>query len=66
MDHRYQLWDISSLFSLKSICQFGLFQNDAAICLNDCVILGRFLPNRVAIYLVTQELLLSQLYRNSD
>ena len=42
------------------------FQDDAAICLNDCIILGRFLSNRVAIYLVTQELLLSQLYRNSD
>ena len=35
---------------------FWFFQYDEAIYLNDCVILGRFLSNRVAVYLVIQEL----------
>ena len=39
-------------------------QEIQAIYLNDCVILGRFLSNRVAFYLVIQEFLLSQLYSN--
>ena len=39
---------------------FWFFQYDAAIYLNDCVILGRFLSNRVAVYLVIQELSFSQ------
>ena len=45
---------------------FWFFQYDEAICLNDCVILGKLLSYWVAVYLVIQEFSLSQLYSNPN
>ena len=45
---------------------FWFFQYDEVIYLNDSVILGRFLLNRVPVYLVIQEFSLSQVYSNSN
>ena len=42
------------------------FQYDEAIYLNDCVIFGISVSNRLAVYLVIQEFSLSQLYSNSN
>ena len=57
---------LNSTFSPQEIRHFGFFQYDEAIYLNNCVILRRFLPNRVTVYLVIQAILLSQLYSNSN
>ena len=45
---------------------FWFFQYDEEDYLNYCLILERFLSNRVAVCSVIQEFLLSQLYSNSD
>ena len=45
---------------------FWLFQCEEAIYLDNYVILGRFLSNRVVAHLVIQEFELSQLYSNSN
>ena len=45
---------------------FWFFQYDEEIYLNDCLILGRFLSNRVDVSLVIQEFPFSQLYSHSN
>ena len=46
----YQI--LNRIFCPQKICHFGSFGHDEAIYLNVCVILGRSLSNRVAVYLI--------------
>ena len=58
---------LSSAFYPQGTCHFSSFNRmKRFIYLNDCVILGRFLSNRVAVCLVIHQLALSQLYSDSN
>ena len=57
---RYKI--LSSTFSPQGIYHFGL----SITYLNDCVILGKYVSNRVAAYWIIQEFSVSPLYNSSN
>ena len=53
---------LSSTFFSKRICPIWFVQYNGAIYLNNCVILGRLLSNRMDAYLAVQGFSLPQLF----